>query len=425
MIGRPRISVIVPTHGRPSSLLRTLRALEDQLEPVAMEVIVVLDGPSEESERALRSLGTTFPLHVLVQEQAGAASARNRGADRALAPLLLFLDDDVEPLPGLLPAHLRAHESTPGAVVLGPYWPEIPVTRRLHPIMVREWWAATFNEMSKPGHRFGYRDLLAGNLSIPADLFRARRGFDPDFPMAGGEDWELGIRLLRSGAAFVYTPDAAARHHETSTPAKSFRRARLEGAGDVRIGLRHPWLRGDLPYAWWRKAGRLKRFVQWVAFRAPAVGDLAVAVAPWPLHALDVLRCRAMWHRLGHIVRHYSYWRGIAELLPGVDDLDAFLDPGARTDPAWREIEIDLRAGLHEARRRLDRERPDAVRLRYGSMDLGAMPPIPGLEPLAGRHLDALLETLGVPLFALSLIMKRSSDTPTLPFWLRQKTAIQ
>jgi GT2 family glycosyltransferase len=367
-----------------------------------MEVVVVLDGPSPETREAIRSLEASFPLAVLEQHPSGAAAARNRGAERAGAPLVLFLDDDVEPLPGLVAAHVAAHSEGDRRIVMGPYRPEIPTTRRFHPIMIREWWASTFDRLGQPDHRFTYRDVLAGNLSMQTSLFRELGGFDPGFPSAGGEDWEFGIRLLLSGARFVYVPTAGARHHESSTPEKSFRRARLEGAGDVRIGSRHPWLRSSLPLARSR-LGRIERTSKALAFRAPALAAALAAAAPLILRIFEALRWRRPWHRLGHRVRQNCYWRGVADVLPQASDLDRFL--GEEPPPrAWREMELNLLPGPDAARRLLDIELPDGVKIFFGEQPLGAVAPVAGAEPLMGRHLDAIVETVGPALLAARML---------------------
>ena len=99
MIPHPDFSIIIPTYGRLERLAATLRAIE-RLEstPDSFEVIVVDDGsfpPVVVPESSLR-------VHMIRQPRRGPASARNRGARDARAPILIFLDDDCAPDRGWL-----------------------------------------------------------------------------------------------------------------------------------------------------------------------------------------------------------------------------------------------------------------------------------------------------------------------------------
>jgi len=57
--------------------------------------------------------------------------------------------------------------------------------------------------MARPGHRFSYHDFFSGNVSLPAAIFRRVGGFDEVIKVRL-EDYELGIRLLKAGARFIF-----------------------------------------------------------------------------------------------------------------------------------------------------------------------------------------------------------------------------
>ncbi len=104
----PAISVVIATIGRAEKLRRTLAAF-DRLHPdtPAFEVIVVLDG-AEPAARAVADEPHRFPLRVFEQPRGGNGPAKNLGARHAVAPYLVFLNDDTRPDPGCLLAHLNA-----------------------------------------------------------------------------------------------------------------------------------------------------------------------------------------------------------------------------------------------------------------------------------------------------------------------------
>ena len=156
---RPQISVVIPTHNRPASVLRLLRALRDGSFPAdRFEVVVVADGCEDDTAVIARAEPLPFALRVLEQNPGrGAGPARNLGASHAAGELLVFLDDDIEPGSGLLAEHREAHARVGGpAVAIGPALPVRPFGADLGTIAAWDWWQGQFARMGRVGHRFGY-----------------------------------------------------------------------------------------------------------------------------------------------------------------------------------------------------------------------------------------------------------------------------
>ena len=211
----PTVSVIIPTHNRSDSLRRLLDALSVQDFPLGeLEVVVVADGCGDDTSVMLRRYQAPYELSVVEQPGSGPAEARNAGAGRARTPLLIFVDDDVEPAPSFIAAHIRAHAENAGGVVIGPYPPLPRATSSLFRLRQRLWWTEKFDAVAQAAHRFTYHDLLSGNLSISAELWGKIGGFDPRFRHSR-EDYELGIRLIHAGVPFTFAPDAHGYHHDT------------------------------------------------------------------------------------------------------------------------------------------------------------------------------------------------------------------
>src|SRR5439155_10382038 len=107
-----RLSVVVPTLNRRDAVLRLLRALGRQsAAPTSYEAIVVVDGSTDGTAEAVAEHAAPFALRRVVQPQSGLAAARNAGARAATGDVVLFLDDDMEPSPGLVAAHLERHRA--------------------------------------------------------------------------------------------------------------------------------------------------------------------------------------------------------------------------------------------------------------------------------------------------------------------------
>lgn len=85
------ISVVIPAYNHASSLARCLESLLSQ-EDVALEIIVVNDGSTDDTRAVLRPFQDR--ITIMHQENAGANVARNRGAQHARGTYLLFVDAD-------------------------------------------------------------------------------------------------------------------------------------------------------------------------------------------------------------------------------------------------------------------------------------------------------------------------------------------
>src|SRR4051795_10521435 len=101
-----RFSVVIPTFERRDIVVRNVQALEGQALR-DFEVVVVVDGSTDDTTGALEALDPSFPLTVLEQPNRGRGEACNTGAAAARGELLLILDDDMEADPALLAEHDR------------------------------------------------------------------------------------------------------------------------------------------------------------------------------------------------------------------------------------------------------------------------------------------------------------------------------
>lgn len=395
----PAVSVVIPTHNRRDSLLRLLRALAGgTLPPASFEVIICADGCTDGTMDAVAPGDWPFALRLVAQAPArGAATARNAAAALARAPLLLFLDDDIEPLPGLLATHQALHAAATGPlVVVGAPIPVRLPGDGLHQVAIWSWWEQQFERMAAPGYRFTYQDVFSGILSLPAAEFRAAGEFDTDLPRACRDDWELGLRLLRRGLPVSFTRLGGGLHHDLRDPSRLRERKLAEGRADVELLRRHHELAPGLRLAEpapprWSAAGLLRG----LAFRAPALGQgMLGLLLPW-LGLLERRGLRGAWHQLHGAGTTLAYWSGVAAQLGGgpaaAAELGRLLSrrSGAAEAGAW--LDLDLEAGLEEAERQLEARRPGGLRVTWRGVPVGEVAATPGAEALGGRHLRPLL----------------------------------
>lgn len=398
----PDLSVVVPTHNRRPSVERLLLALTLQtLDPQRFEVIVVADGCTDDTGALPGALPLPFQLTVAEQPNQGQGKARNEGAARARGQLLVFLDDDIEPLPGLLDAYREAHRLHPDHLLIGQSTPVLDADSSLFHQGLRNWWSDHTQSLKAVAHRYTYRDMHSGNFAIAAALFTRAGGFDPEFFGRSGEDYELGVRLMNMGVPFLFLPEAEGYHHDKTTFPRSLLRVRMEGRADVLIGLRHPEVRSGLPLAWIARPG--SRGMSWlraIAFRGRHLGDLGARLLAALLRPLELFRLRASWRGAHGALRSYWYARGVADELGSLAQLQRFLDGGKASEETV--LDMDLALGIQLARVAVDRIRPKTIRLHCASLELGEIPEVPGGEPLAGRHLPAALAVRPRPLAVLA-----------------------
>jgi glycosyltransferase involved in cell wall biosynthesis len=110
-VNRPlKASVIVPSYNGATKLPELLRSIACQTIQ-EIEVIVVVDGSTDDTADVLQRYHKTIPnFRIVIQENGGRSIARNTGARNATSNLFIFYDDDVKPDPQSVEKHLSFHK---------------------------------------------------------------------------------------------------------------------------------------------------------------------------------------------------------------------------------------------------------------------------------------------------------------------------
>jgi peptidoglycan/xylan/chitin deacetylase (PgdA/CDA1 family)/GT2 family glycosyltransferase len=297
----PRVTVVIPTYQRRDLVVETVRRFADQQDAPPFEVVVVVDGSTDGSAPALRQLETPFPLTVLEQENAGRSAACNRGAEAARSELLLFLDDDMDADPKLLCEHARSHDE--GAdVVFGdiPLHPDSPAGFLAD--SVGAWADERGRKLSADPTALDVMDFLTGQTSIARDVFLGVGGFDTMFTRGGsygGEDFDLGVRLVRAGYRMLFNPRAISRQRYVVSPRQHLFQWRDRGVARVMLARRYPEY---APTLLARKEQATERYV-WRWLRRPLAEVVLARVA----RGYEGNRTVA-WYRRG---RDLEYFAGV------------------------------------------------------------------------------------------------------------------
>ncbi|MEM6945311.1 MAG: glycosyltransferase [Pseudomonadota bacterium] len=208
------ITVVVPTFNRPEKLKRCLEALDRQ-SCSDFVVIVVDDGGRADLGPIVEPFAPRISL--VRQSNAGPAAARNNGARHARSAFLAFTDDDCEPHPDWLQNLLEELRLTPSQMLGG-------ATENIVPNNV-------FSDASQSlvdylYSYFGASDgdmpfFASNNIACSRERYLEIGGFDESFPLAAGEDRDLGHRWRETGEGLRYCPDAVV-HHAHVLGLKSF-----------------------------------------------------------------------------------------------------------------------------------------------------------------------------------------------------------
>lgn len=252
----PELTLVVPLFNRPRTLARILRALDAQtLDPARFEAVFV-DDSGPESYRNQRAVIEGAPPRCawkrletgLPREVNGVSVARNLAVRAASGEVVVFMDDDCVPHPGMLAAHLAAHRAAPRLAAVGNRSEDESILAARPPLPL------TFGKCAREAAKSAKGGLGAGsfvtaNASVRRELLLAAGLFDESFARAGEygyEDKDLGKRLIEAGAGIRFLRDAAVwMAPRESDPwegrreaARNAARARYHRKHDVLIGFR-------------------------------------------------------------------------------------------------------------------------------------------------------------------------------------------
>ncbi|MGC1380712.1 MAG: glycosyltransferase [Candidatus Baltobacteraceae bacterium] len=228
-----RATIQLCTYNRARLLERVLDACFEQTIPdEAYEIVLVDDGSTDETPEVVERLcaRATCAFTVVRQANAGLARARNAGIARAAGERIIFIDDDVLPLPNFVEEHLRAHASRPQAIVRG------------GAITVDD-----FDDLPPP--MWSIKDYSGNyfwttNVSVPLATIRSIGGFDESFSEYGWEDIDVGLRLRARGIRAVFNPRALVYHYKPrprgANVEKMVRQARAQARTAAKLVRLHP-----------------------------------------------------------------------------------------------------------------------------------------------------------------------------------------
>ncbi len=210
------VSIIIPTYNGAHKIVRALEAVRQQGRQ-GFEVIVVIDGSTDDTEAVIRRQGTGLEnLRIIVQKNGGRSISRNHGAKIAQGELLIFLDDDMRPTADWLQTHLAKQTQHPNTIQVGGQLEDFAVIQtdfqHYKAQLSRKWSAEVPQKEPLQKHNLF---LTAANFSISKALFFQLGGFDER--LTDAEDFDLGVRAFQQGIPIYFDKDNIAWHDDFIT----------------------------------------------------------------------------------------------------------------------------------------------------------------------------------------------------------------
>ena len=234
----PTFSVIIPVGGVDPQLDEQLVALahQDVTEPWELVISLNTNEPSHRTrldqsiEHFARLAGVTAPTVRIVDSSdiRSASHARNRGAEMAEAPLLLFCDGDDIADKSWASTLLEALVHY-GAV--GGYLEEEVLAVR-----GQENWRPPATPGGNPSF-LGHPYLVSANMAVRAEVFAAAGGFDTG--LTRGEDIAFSWAMLRNDVELGYRDDAVMHYRHRRGLRPMLKQHYLYGRGMSEILSRH------------------------------------------------------------------------------------------------------------------------------------------------------------------------------------------
>lgn len=316
-------SIIIPTYNRVDKLQRCLLALSSQTYPMAdLEVIVVVDGSTDNTLGMLAGLKTPFGMRVIQQPNSGQPAALNRGAAEAAGRVCIFLDDDITVAPCFVAEHLSLHHIRDRVVGIGQLTLTLSPNADWFARGFAQSWRDHYSQLNHGTHQPDWDDCYGGNMSVSHAAFLAVGGNITDLRRA--YDVELAYRLKQYGCSFEYLPEAVGNQYES----KGFRElsadSEFSGEASVELTRRHPATEskllghfGEYPRKW---------TLLWRLFSIANISAQGIDC----LHQLASRRGDTF--ELFVFFCHYYFWRGVRRAAP------------ERTD--WKQIILKKRGNL-------------------------------------------------------------------------------
>jgi GT2 family glycosyltransferase len=231
-MSKSRISVIIPTKGRPAVLIKALSSVATQTMPV--EEVIVVDGTAQPADAgALTGALADAPnpprlVYCWAPSDMGLTAARNRGVQASSGDIIQFLDDDTTVAPDYFEHVTQTFDSAEIGGVTGQMIDSVATARALRGLLFRCFYVGPFRQRKdelflRPPATMTLTNTLPGACAYRRSVFDEFR-FDEGLTGPGiGEDLEFSYRVGRKWKLAIQ-PRALIFHHRSADERPTSRR---------------------------------------------------------------------------------------------------------------------------------------------------------------------------------------------------------
>jgi len=223
----PQISVVIVSFNTAQMTLRCLESVRADLTGIRSEVIVVDNGSTDGSAKAIAD-GAPWVKLIVSPRNLGFGGGNNLGLVESRGENLLLINTDAFPQPGAIPALLRYLNDHPDTAVVGPRLLNADGSTQQScfrfPTPLRSWmenlWISTAMKRhpSIDDYRFWAHDaersvdfVIGACILVRRSAYKQVGGFDERFFMYAEEsDWMY--RMHQAGWEINFTPTAVVTH---------------------------------------------------------------------------------------------------------------------------------------------------------------------------------------------------------------------
>jgi succinoglycan biosynthesis protein ExoM len=233
----PAVSVVICTYNRPRMLQAAVEScLRDATRMgLPFEIVIADNSPNGHAAPLVEQFaGSAVAVRRVAAHPANISIARNAGVRGAHAPLVAFMDDDLQLSPGWLDAFVKTMDATGADAAVGPVRADFPggapswdpQGARFTRVLPHR--SGDTIAVSGPAKPRNFAISTASSIWRVATCFTDAEPFDPGFGGVGGEDLDLFLRLERRGRRIVWCAEAGVCEtipHERTTFSNQLMRA--------------------------------------------------------------------------------------------------------------------------------------------------------------------------------------------------------
>lgn len=267
-----KVSVIIPTYNRAALLQKAISSVLAQTF-TNFEIIVVDDGSKDNTRTTVTAIDD-HRIHYIYQENAGLATARNRGLQLSTGKYVAFLDDDDLFLPNKLQIQVQKLENNQvvGLVSGGWIYIDIEGTKfrenrpwEWRPVLNLDTWL-----VSCP--------TIVNAVLVRRSWLEHVKGFDETLQQS--EDWDLWLRLAYAGCQMEWVEEIVCAYR--TQPGSMVHNAQKQRRYMVSV-LDKFFCQTDLP----EELARKKNYVYGLAYSRGAAREYAADMGVEAAEDLD------------------------------------------------------------------------------------------------------------------------------------------